>query len=156
MNLKMNKNFLFFWTIFFIIFCSEDITDHRQIDGWTKRKWQCRRSDRITACSQALFDRSHHHSYCWDESSTLRGLLEQKSFRQLRKHWVARAAMPGSCDGSEVARTTLTFHPFQLLSGQELPDSIFRPTTEDLMHFCWKSNEMKKVCLKLFIEFDSL
>lgn len=56
-----------------------------------KRKLPVCRADRITACSQVLFDRSHHHSYCWDESQILWGPLRQKSFRQLRKLQVAEA-----------------------------------------------------------------
>lgn len=97
---------------------------------------------RITACSQGLFDRTHHHTYCWDESPILWGLLEQKSFRQLRKRRVAQAASSGSCDGSEVARITLTFHPFWLLWGWKLSDAKFGQSAADF----WRVYRNRKHC----------
>lgn len=48
------------------------------IDTQTERKRRHRCADRITVCSKVLFDRTHHHGYCWDESPILRGPLEQK------------------------------------------------------------------------------
>lgn len=65
---------------------------YRQKIRQAERKWHCCCSDRITVCFQLLFDRTHHHSYCWDESPILRGVLEQKSFRQLRKLWSGKSS----------------------------------------------------------------
>lgn len=110
----MNEESFSKWVIlpvFPVIFCCKK----RKDNGQTDRKLHRCCSDRITVCSDVLFDRTHHHTYCWDESQILRGLLEQKSFRQLRKHRATRAASwAAKCcyDGSEVAWITLTSHPF--------------------------------------------
>lgn len=58
----------------------KDRQTEKDIVRQAERKWLCC-SDRITVCSQLLFDRTHHHSHCWDESPILRGVLEQKSLQ---------------------------------------------------------------------------
>lgn len=89
----------------------------RQNDSERIRHYRC--SDRITACSRGLFDRTHHRTFCCDESPILRGPLLQKSFRKLRKrqHW-QQLRRRGS-DGSAVAWITLTFQPLWLLLGRK-------------------------------------
>lgn len=93
----------------------------RQQTDWKEGKEQYCCSDRITACSQVLFDRTSHRGYCRDESSIPGGPLEQKVIQTTQETPSGRS---GRCDDSEVVWITLTSHPLWLLSGHTLWQSL--------------------------------